>query len=100
MQEIRYLLPSQKVFTSSQRVLLKNGFRIINLSESSKEITATKQKRLLGPVLKVNLSVTEKDGHTTLVIQSSETKGSLGFLNGKSGLSAEKLITELNTHIR
>lgn len=100
MQEIHYLLPPEKVFTSSQRILLRNGFRIVSVSESSKEIRATKQGGLLGAKLSVSLSVIEKNGHSTLVIDAARTKGTLDFFKGKDHISADKLIDELNTHIR
>lgn len=100
MQEIKYLLPPQKVFSGSKKVLIRNGFTIIASDEHSKEIRAVKRHGLLGPKLDVNLLVKEHNGLTSLMISSTSAKGVLSFSSGKEQLSTEKLIDQLNTHLR
>jgi hypothetical protein len=100
MQEIKYLLPTNKVFAGCKRVLQKNGFRIVFSSEAEKQIEAIKKQGFWGPELKVNVVVNDQDGCTTLVLKSSHKRGTFPFLNFKKRFPAEKLIDELNTHIR
>jgi hypothetical protein len=100
MTEIFYLIPPHKVFSSTQRVLLRNGFTLDEVSENGKQIYATKKGGFFRARHKVEINVSERNGQTLLAMESSSAQPMFRFLTPPSSSPVDKLIDQLNTHVK